>query len=81
MADGTTEGFEVEEVELWPAFGGKKKARTHSKGGKIYWMEIVDPNIKDPDKMVFINAPALVKLLRFLNGKEVMGLSGKIKVE
>ena len=72
------EETKTEEVELWPLMGGKKKiARILSRKGKIYWIEIDDPE----KGVVGLNPISFLKLMRYLNGRDLEGVAEKLMIK
>jgi hypothetical protein len=69
----------IEEINLWPLPGGRfLKARIFSDVGKIYQLDIDDP---EKGATISLNSPSLMKLLRFLSGKDFAGVREKLIVK
>lgn len=70
--------LKIEEIELWPMPGGKKKkARIFSDKGKIYQIDIEDPE----RGVISLNSLSFIKLMMFLSGKDFAGVAEKLIVK
>lgn len=73
------QGEKIEEINLWPLPSGKyKKARIFIDNGKIYQIDIEDP---EKGVTVSLHPASFFKLLRFLSDKDFAGIHEKLIVK